>query len=100
MDVTNMAYHLVYILACDNQTYYTGYTTNLVRRYRDHLNGKCKYTRSFKPQYVAQCWRATNKSQALKMEHFIKSCKRTEKERLIAEPLLMAKYFESAHVHV
>ena len=40
----------VYILLCNNNNYYTGYTTDLNKRYDAHLKGKgAKYTRSFKP---------------------------------------------------
>jgi len=80
----------VYILACDNQSYYTGYTNNLIKRFASHVNntGRCKYTRSFKPLYIAQCWFILdNKSAALKFEKMIKRLPRLEKEKLIRQPL-------------
>lgn len=45
----------VYMLLCENNTYYTGYTNNLEKRYQSHVggNGGCKYTRSFKPLKIA-----------------------------------------------
>jgi len=79
----------VYILHCDNKTYYTGYTNDLNKRYRSHLEGtgKCKYTRSFKPLGIAQSWKITgNKSIAMQLERAIKKCSRSQKEALIAEP--------------
>lgn len=83
----------VYILRCENNTLYTGYTNNLLKRYRSHVNGtaKCKYTRSFKPLYLAQCWPIfTGKSQALRLEKRIKKLTRPQKEFLIAQPALIA----------
>jgi putative endonuclease len=79
----------VYILHCDNDTYYTGYTNNLIRRYHEHLAGstKCKYTRSFKPLRLAQCWYIPDdKSLCMKLESFIKNLSRTAKEEIILYP--------------
>jgi len=78
----------VYILHCENNSYYTGYTTNLARRYQEHLNGtaKCKYTRSFKPLKIAQTWQFTEKSRAMKMEKLIKQLSKKDKELLILFP--------------
>ena len=45
----NEIYYWVYILNCENGAFYTGYTTDLIRRYHEHLEGSSKYTRSFKP---------------------------------------------------
>ena len=82
----------VYILYCENNTYYTGYTTNIDKRYQQHINGtsKCKYTRSFKPVALAQCWKINNdKSHAMKIEAFIKKLSRVQKEKIIRHPSLL-----------
>lgn len=79
----------VYILLCENNTYYTGYTNNLLKRYQAHLTGasQCKYTRSFKPVCIAQCWRVTgSKALAMQLEREIKKLSRSEKEKIIANP--------------
>lgn len=79
----------VYILHCSNDTYYTGYTNNLEKRYRSHQDGtgKCKYTKSFKPLYIAQCWVIyAEKAFAMKIERMIKKLTRIEKESIIAKP--------------
>lgn len=91
----------VYMLHCDNDSYYTGYTTNVSNRYQAHLHGtgKCKYTRSFKPLGIAQCWQIdTDKTLALKIEHFIKKLSRAEKEQLISRPNLLTKIFPAKTV--
>ncbi|HAT3977607.1 TPA: GIY-YIG nuclease family protein [Legionella pneumophila] len=79
----------VYILFCENNTYYTGYTNNLEQRYQSHVDGAggCKYTRSFKPVKIAQSWKITGgKSEAMKIERHIKKLTREEKEKLIKLP--------------
>jgi DNA-3-methyladenine glycosylase I len=79
----------VYILHCNNDNYYTGYTTDLARRYQEHLTGtaKCKYTRSFKPVCIAQYWQINgSKAAAMKVERFIKTLSKQEKELLILYP--------------
>lgn len=84
----------VYILYCKNDTYYTGYTVNMMKRYQSHVNGtgRCKYTRSFKPLHIAQCWKIQgDKSLAMQIERYIKSLSRAEKEKIIRDPLLLSK---------
>ena len=82
----------VYILRCSNNTYYTGYTNNLKKRYKSHIDGtgKCKYTKSFKPIEIAQCWRIyDSKAKAMQIERNIKKLSRIEKEKLIINPSLL-----------
>lgn len=79
----------VYILYCENNTYYTGYTNDLKKRYQSHVDGtgKCKYTRSFKPSYIAQCWKIVgDKALAMQIERQIKKLSRIEKEHIIKFP--------------
>lgn len=79
----------VYILLCSNQSFYTGYTDNLERRYQSHLDGsgRCKYTRSFKPLKIAQAWLIQgDKVLAMRLEREIKKRSRQAKLELIANP--------------
>ena len=82
--------YMVYILECSNGCYYTGYTTDMKRRYQEHVDGssKCKYTRSFPPIKIAACWtiKSGNASTALKIEKNIKLLSKEEKTMLIACP--------------
>jgi len=81
----------IYILVCNNGAYYTGYTTDLKRRFEEHLLGtaKCKYTRSFKPIKIAQSWQVSSTSIAKRLESYIKKLSRSEKERIILSPTLL-----------
>jgi putative endonuclease len=88
--------YFVYLLHCDNDTYYVGYTTDLTRRYQEHLLGtaKCKYTRSFKPLKIAQAWQIKgNKSMAMQVERFIKKMNKKDKQKFILIPELLIKLF-------
>lgn len=95
MTATN---YWVYILNCENNTLYTGYTTDLSRRWKEHLEGtsKCKYTRSFKAHSIAQYWQIHgNKSQAMKVEYYIKNLSKRKKLQLIESPSVLSKQFGS-----
>lgn len=79
----------IYMLECEDGSYYTGYTRNLVRRYRQHVDGKAsvRYTRSHPPVRLAQCWRLFDSvGTALKVELFIKRRPRPIKNRLVENP--------------
>jgi putative endonuclease len=85
---TNKQY-FIYILECSNNSLYTGYTTNVERRYQEHLEGtiKCKYTRSFPPRRLVAYWLVGDKlSETLKLERRIKKLTRKQKEELINYP--------------
>jgi putative endonuclease len=89
-------YYWIYILHCDNGSYYTGYTSDLKRRYQEHIMGtdKCKYTRSFKPLCIAQSWKITgNKSLAMRIERHIKKMSKKNKEQLVLYPALLTHLF-------
>ena len=83
-----MAYY-IYMLECVNGAYYTGYTTNLKRRYQEHLSrsNKCKYTRSFPPMRIAACWEiSADLSLVLKIEKQIKRLSKKGKINLVNYP--------------
>lgn len=84
----------VYILLCENNTLYTGYTNHLEKRFQAHLDGssKCKFTRSFKPLCILQSWQIQGKSNALKIEKWIKKLSRAKKEALVQKPELLKSH--------
>lgn len=77
----------VYILECAHNKLYTGYTTDLERRYQEHVDGssKAKFTRAFPPKRLAASWQVESKSAAMKLEYQIKKMSRGQKLTLIAE---------------
>lgn len=81
--------HYVYILRCSNDTLYTGYTTDMDRRYREHQRGtpKCKYTRSFPPKELAAYWEFETAAEAKRAEASIKKLSKAQKLQLIGGQL-------------
>jgi putative endonuclease len=74
--------YFVYILECIDGSYYTGSTNDIVKRFKNHIDGKGgRYTRSHKPIKVIYKENFKTKSDALKREIQIK--KFTKKEKLI-----------------
>ncbi len=81
--------YFIYILECSNGAYYTGYTTDIERRYQEHLDQsyRCKYTRSFPPRKLAAYWKLdTDLSTVLKIESTIKKMSKSNKQKLIQNP--------------
>ncbi len=74
----------VYIIKCADNTYYTGWTTNIEKRIKDHNNGNgAKYTKSRRPVTLMYLETLETKSLALKREYAIKQLTRKQKEELI-----------------
>ncbi len=75
----------VYILRCSDDTLYTGVTTDIERRFKEHKEGKtgAKYTRSRFPLEVVfrETW--ASRSEAQVREAQIKRLSRPEKKLLI-----------------
>jgi putative endonuclease len=75
----------VYVLECDDQTLYTGITTDLKRRTEQHnssLQGS-KYTRGRRPVKMVYSCEVPNKSEAQKEEYRIRKLTKKEKIKLI-----------------
>ena len=76
--------HHVYVLACADETFYTGYTTDVQRRVAEHNAGEgAKYTRGRTPVEVVHTESFETRSAALSREYEVKQLSRTEKERLV-----------------
>lgn len=85
--------HFVYILQSADGRYYTGYTTDLERRLKEHQNGSGgRFTRSFGVETILYHETYNNKSEALKREAQIKNWSRAKKEALISiNPIKLKK---------
>lgn len=78
--------HYAYVLACADDTYYTGYTTDPERRVAEHDAGEgAKYTRGRTPVELVHVESFDTKSAAMSREYEIKQLSRAEKERLVDE---------------
>lgn len=73
----------VYILKCADGTLYTGWTTDLVRRLKQHNSGVAsKYTKVRLPVDLVYFEELATKSLALKREYAIKQLSRQAKLQL------------------
>jgi putative endonuclease len=77
--------YFVYLLLCDNGSIYTGITTDVERRLKEHRKGTgAKYTRAIKPVRIVHTESFKNRSTAQTREAEIKSWNRQKKLALIA----------------
>ena len=76
--------HFVYILETEHNKLYCGYTDNVEKRFKAHLNGTgAKFTRANKPLRIVYTKEFETKSEALKEECRIKKLPKPEKLKLI-----------------
>jgi putative endonuclease len=74
-----------YILQCADGSYYTGWTNDLPRRFREHSAGRgCRYTRSRCPLTLAYFECQKDAGAARKREAEIKKLPRAKKAELAA----------------
>ncbi len=76
----------VYIVECTDGTLYTGVTTDLERRVREHNQDKkgARYTRAKRPVKLVYSEPSENRSLACKREAAIKKFERKQKQALIS----------------
>ncbi len=74
----------VYLLRCNDDTFYTGITTDLARRLAEHNAGAAgaKYTRARRPVTLVWSEPASDRAQASRREHQIRKMSRSSKEML------------------
>lgn len=71
---------MVYIVRCNDETYYTGITTDITRRVKQHNSGKgAKYTACRGPVELVDFVCVETRSDALKLEAKIKRQPRADK---------------------
>lgn len=83
-DDANKKDHHIYIIECSDGSYYTGYTTNVERRLKEHNAGAgAKYTRGRLPVKLRHQESFKSRSLAQKREYQIKQLPRSKKEELM-----------------
>ena len=81
----------VYVLRCRTGELYTGCTSDLERRVKEHNSGSgSRFTRARLPVIVVYKEAASSRSTALRRELDIKSMTRREKLRLVGHEALAA----------
>jgi len=78
----------IYIIRGNDNSLYTGITTDVLRRYKEHHGKKgSKYLRGKKPLELVYYYRIGSKSEALKVEKKIKQLPKFKKELLILDKI-------------
>lgn len=78
--------YYTYMLRCEDNSVYTGITSDLNRRMQEHFGRteKCaKYTMTHKAKTLEAVWKSDNRVLASKLEYHIKKLSKEEKENLI-----------------
>lgn len=75
----------MYILKCNDNSLYTGITTDIQRRLLEHNSSTkgAKYTKTRRPVLLVYNEKCEDRSNALKREHSIKKLTRKEKLKII-----------------
>jgi len=75
--------YYVYLLLCDDGSYYTGYTNNVDSRLERHKKGHgARYTRMRKPKRIVYVEEFRTRDDATKREQQIKALSHKEKDEL------------------
>ncbi len=78
----NQSYY-VYLLLCDDGSYYTGHTNNVASRLERHRKGNgARYTRMHRPKRVVYVEEFRARRAAIRREHRIKALSHKEKHEL------------------
>ena len=78
--------YYVYMLRCKDNSIYTGITTDIERRMKEHFekSEKCaKYTLTHSADKLESAWTTENKALASKLEYHVKRLTKSQKEKLI-----------------
>jgi putative endonuclease len=78
--------YYVYMLLCDDGSYYTGYTSNVRSRLQRHRKGHgARYTRMRKPRRIVYVCRFGTRRAAMRRERQIKAFSHDQKRNLAIE---------------
>ena len=79
-----MTPHYVYVILCEDGSFYTGCTKNLDARMRLHVKGKgARYTRIHRPKKLVYFEELNSRAEAMKRERKLKRLKHSQKLKLI-----------------
>ncbi len=73
--------YYIYMLRCKDETLYTGITTDIERRYREHKEGNgAKYTKAKGVKNIEVLFQCIGRKGASKIENYIKKLSKQKKE--------------------
>jgi putative endonuclease len=78
-----MSYY-VYVILCEDGSFYTGYTKNVNARMKLHMNGKgARYTRMHRPKKLVYTEQFKTRAEAMKRERKVKTMGHQKKRELV-----------------
>ena len=81
-----MKKYYVYILRCEDMSLYTGITTDIEKRLKEHITKKgAKYTKSRGVKKLEIYFSCNGRSEASRIEYFFKKLSKRKKEELILD---------------
>ena len=86
--------YYIYMLRCEDNSIYTGITTNIESRMKQHFEKQkqcAKYTLSHNAKQLEAAWITENNQLASKLEYHIKTLKKIQKENIIKNNNLLEK---------
>ena len=87
--------YFVYMLRCKDNSIYTGITTDLERRLKEHKEKgekTAKYTLRHEAVKMEIAWESENRVLASKLEFNIKKLTKKQKEELIKNPKMLNEF--------
>ena len=90
--------YYIYMIRCKDNSIYTGITTDLNRRVKEHINKekKCaKYTYFHTATKLEMAWCSSNRKLASKLEYWLKTLPKFKKEELIENPCNLEKFLDN-----
>ena len=82
--------YYTYMLRCKDESIYTGITTNVERRMKEHFSKdkKCaKYTLNHSAIKLESAWESSTRSLASKLEYNLKKLTKSQKEDIISNKI-------------
>lgn len=88
--------YFTYIIRCKDNSLYTGYTSDIKRRIEEHKKGiNSKYTRAKGFEKLEVYFISNTRSNAMKLESYIKKLSRKKKRLIIETPELLLDELEN-----
>jgi putative endonuclease len=75
--------HYVYVILCEDGSFYTGYTKDLDARMKLHMSRKAaRYTKTHKPKKLVHVEEFSSRTEAMKRERKLKMLSHRQKQEL------------------
>jgi len=86
----------VYVIRCADDSLYTGISTDVERRFRQHSDGRrgARYLKGRTPLQLVFALPVGDRSRASRVEYRLKQLSKRDKERLLRRPAALRKHID------